>query len=637
MVHYNNFNSEMETGNHSKNRAYMMSKLFLIVALLAASIGGYAQKPKYKKIGFSHPDGWFFVTENKKYGFVDVDDNLVVPVIYDNVTEFAGNFARVRKGNKWGFVNRQGKEVVPFVYDALWDFSGNIARCRSGGKVGLIDTTGVEIIPPKYDEIEDFLWGFAHTRNGTRWGAIDMEGKEVLPPLYDKILFDEGLAPIKGNGKAGFIDENYQIAIPAIYDDCTYFSHGTAAVKQNGRWGYIDREGATVLPFTLNYEHHGVFSEGLIPVMQNKKWGFIDASGNVVIPINLNYDEVFGFSEGLARVRKKDKYGYIDRAGKETIKPQFVSASDFENGVAIASKSNSTMKWIEMTAMVGTIASAHATAAAQQYSMDMQAMRMTGTGSGLSLENQRRYQQNQLAIQQRLQNENARAVQNYAGNNPGTVVMLGMIDKNGKELVPFRYGSISLEPVTGNWYLLSHWKLSISGTYDRDIRNRELMPPYSPITVFPPLMFHGLFDIEKKKAVIPAVYTTFDMETFKEKKWVVVSSWNTGLLKGPRYPMGVIDYSGKVIIPLEHDTFDPHIFAPHKRILVGSILDIKPQHNGKYWVTMAASYGVLDHSGKVIIPKMKCEGIELTDNAFVMTTKDGGKKYFDMDGREIRK
>ena len=613
-----------------------MKKLFIIAFLAASIVVNAQQKTSYKKLGAPDDYGWTKVQENKKFGIVDEAENIVVPIVYDALDPFAGNFARVQKDKKWGFINRDGKEVIPPVYDELWVFTGGIARFGRSGKIGLIDTKGMEICPPKYDEIQDFLWGFARVRNGAKWGAVNAEGKEIVAPLYDEILFDEGLAPLKGNGKTGFIDENYQMVIPAIYDDCTYFSHGSAAVKQNGRWGYIDREGNVVVPITLNYEHHGAFSDGLIAVRQNKKWGFIDEAGKEVIPFKLSFDEVFGFSDGMARFRKGDKYGYMDRTGKVVVSPKYIAARDFEHGVAIVTKKNTTGLWLAIASTVSLSASAAASYGAQSY--------MAGTSSltGVNqISDEIARQKAQLAIQQQYDNEikRAKALGADMMSGGGMVKQLGVIDKTGKELVPFKYGGISIEPVTGSWYLLSHWKIDYTGYYEREWRKKSLLAPYSPWEQLPPLMFYGIYNMENWKEVFPLEkYCTFDMETFKAKKWIVVSSFNTGIFKGPFYPTGVIDDTGKVIIPLEHDTFDPHVFAPHERILVGNILDRKTlRYKGEYYVITAASYGVLDHSGKVIIPKTESKGIELINNEFVMTAKDGGKRYFDLNGKEIRK
>lgn len=52
----------------------------------------------------------------------------------------------------------------------------------------------------------------------------------------------------------------YSDFIAPKYEDAGTFNNGLAPVKQNGKWGYIDTEGKTVIPF--QYDIAGLFSEG---------------------------------------------------------------------------------------------------------------------------------------------------------------------------------------------------------------------------------------------------------------------------------------------------------------------------------------------------------------------------------------
>ena len=48
----------------------------------------------------------------------------------------------------------------------------------------------------------------------------------------------------------------------------------------------------------------------------------------------MKFDSVDSFSQGLARVMVGDKLGYINKAGNLVIKPQFLKARDFSEGLA---------------------------------------------------------------------------------------------------------------------------------------------------------------------------------------------------------------------------------------------------------------------------------------------------------------
>lgn len=60
----------------------------------------------------------FVKVEDKKYGFVDMNGNLIVDYQYDKAYEFNSyGFAAVKKDGKWGAINEQGEEVIAPTYE----------------------------------------------------------------------------------------------------------------------------------------------------------------------------------------------------------------------------------------------------------------------------------------------------------------------------------------------------------------------------------------------------------------------------------------------------------------------------------------------------------------------------------------
>jgi hypothetical protein len=103
---------------------------------------------------------------------------------------------------------------------------------------------------------------------------------------------------------------------------------------RNKKFGYIDRNGKIVIP--ARFDRAENFSDDLARVTIGKKCGFIDRNGKIVIPARFDEYRVRDFSEGLARVEMEigGKKGFIDRKGNMVISPQFRDASDFKNGLA---------------------------------------------------------------------------------------------------------------------------------------------------------------------------------------------------------------------------------------------------------------------------------------------------------------
>ena len=196
-----------------------------------------------------------------------------------------------------------------------------------------------------YEKINEFHEGVAPVKLNGKWGYINKEGETVIPFKYDGVNirftepfdFSEGLAAVLLNGKWGCIDKDGKEVIPFKYDESFYFSEGLAKVLLDENWGYIDKEGKTVIP-SHNFYNLTDFQEGLACVMQNGKYGYIDKSGKVVIPFK--YDKIIGdisasfFREGLAFVCSNDKYGYINKEGKEITPFKYDAANYFSEGLA---------------------------------------------------------------------------------------------------------------------------------------------------------------------------------------------------------------------------------------------------------------------------------------------------------------
>ena len=146
--------------------------------------------------------------------------------------------------------------------------------------------------------------------------------------------------------KWGYIGKDGEFAIEPHFDDAWDFHEGLAVVKVEWARGYIDREGKYVIE--PKFQYAGPFVEGRAIVQLDDLWGQIDRSGNWVEaptpdrPANVpGFTPQVGapstepeFSEGLAPMPKGKKTGYIDPTGKYVIKPRFIQAKPFSEGLA---------------------------------------------------------------------------------------------------------------------------------------------------------------------------------------------------------------------------------------------------------------------------------------------------------------
>ncbi|MFT0771429.1 WG repeat-containing protein [Psychrobacter aquimaris] len=226
------------------------------------------------------------VEQKDKYGFMNSQGKLVIPLEYDDVGIFSEGFASVEKNNKSGFINVQGGVVIPFEYDRPSRFSDGLARVRKDGRYIFIDKTGVEALdvdkyynlnPFSYSEI--FLNGLALVEADSKQGLINKKGELVAPIQYDLIdlPFLEGLVVVKQNDKYGFLNQQGQEVVSPKYDSAVSFAEGLARVGYEGRYGFINQQGQIVIPIV--FEEASSFLNGVAKVKKDNVWIIINKKG----------------------------------------------------------------------------------------------------------------------------------------------------------------------------------------------------------------------------------------------------------------------------------------------------------------------------------------------------------------------
>lgn len=120
------------------------------------------------------------------------------------------------------------------------------------GLYGFKDCNGKVKIKPLYDWAGKFHEGFCLVRSGREQRFIDKKGNFLKAhPFESALYFSEGLAPVKIEGKWGYIDSKGKLAIKPRYDDARTFRNGNALVSntsKNGiKWGLIDKKGKLIL------------------------------------------------------------------------------------------------------------------------------------------------------------------------------------------------------------------------------------------------------------------------------------------------------------------------------------------------------------------------------------------------------
>lgn len=173
--------------------------------------------------------------------------------------------------------------------------------------------------------LNSYTQGLFPFREGELWGYMDTTGTRVIEPTYPMAgFFTEGLAYVQIDDALGFINNKGEVVIESAYAAATNFHNGYASVMVDEDWMVIDKNG----DFTMEsyFAKPLVFNNGLakfkLEMGLRSKYGFINIYGDTVI--YPQFEMASDFSEGLCMASEDgSNYGYIDLNGEWIIKPVF--------------------------------------------------------------------------------------------------------------------------------------------------------------------------------------------------------------------------------------------------------------------------------------------------------------------------
>ncbi len=143
------------------------------------------------------------------------------------------HFAPVNLNNKWGFVNRQGEITVPIVYDEVHSFLYGYALVKSNKKWGFIDRLGKISVDLEFDDINGMYEWFTPIKYGDKWGYVTRSGKGYIYSFYDYAFpFKGDVAVVQANGKWGYIDTKNH-PIEELKEMSKHFTYNTKEEAAN--------------------------------------------------------------------------------------------------------------------------------------------------------------------------------------------------------------------------------------------------------------------------------------------------------------------------------------------------------------------------------------------------------------------
>ena len=175
--------------------------------------------------------------------------------------------------SKWGFIDKQGKFIILPQFDGASEFDKDTAIVKDTKRL-----IRLQADPP----VESTT-------------PVGPEDKAELPPLPTLKCAEAGTDKYKVlDGEEVVFEPGGKGEPPAVMTET-----GFLCAQFGSQYGFIDKEGK--LAFGRPFQQARPFSQGRAAVLEQGKWGYINKKGDFVLkPI---YLEAGSFHNGLAPVR----------------------------------------------------------------------------------------------------------------------------------------------------------------------------------------------------------------------------------------------------------------------------------------------------------------------------------------------
>jgi hypothetical protein len=274
---------------------------------------------------YTDKDNLYPFYSNKKAGFMDRNNNIIIPAQYDGVDKFKEGYAEVRIKSAKGLIDKTGQFVIqPEFEQLLYDPISKMAYARTfNRKVYYIDLEGNKL-EINYSETGYFFKGdYNYVRNEyKKYGIIDKKGKIIVPLIYDYItIIDRGFVVYDG-GRSALIDKNNQFILPFDYDFIWFHENSEIIViSKNKKVGVMNLNFEMIIPYTYEsiskaIENKKTNHNDIAIAKKNGKYGVIDFLGNVYIPFEWDEIKVLNQNENTLIVKKNDRYGLLNKENK---------------------------------------------------------------------------------------------------------------------------------------------------------------------------------------------------------------------------------------------------------------------------------------------------------------------------------
>lgn len=214
-----------------------------------------------------------------KYGYIDPDGNIKIPFLYEHAASFRDGVAIVRSDGKCGVIDTLNEMVFPMIYNDINAPDKNRFPVKKDQLYGVIDIDQKVIVDYKYLHASFLKNGVLKIQTAKGFQTIDLDDFKESKEVYEKInSFSNSLSSFKLDGKWGLIDSVGKIVLQNDYRNIGYLEKGISIIRSfDNKFGMINKDGDFLIPLEFDYIKN---ERTFVSANKGDNYYFFDHKGN---------------------------------------------------------------------------------------------------------------------------------------------------------------------------------------------------------------------------------------------------------------------------------------------------------------------------------------------------------------------
>ena len=280
---------------------------------------------------------------NNQYGYMNAKGKVIILPEYSEAGFFKNGVAVVQQNDVYGAINKRNQFVIPLKHETLYDFNQEEAIVGDSSSYGIIGKSGNILVPINYLEIRQINPVVYIFQDSLGYRFYNQKGNLIKEDVYQDVSeLPGGLLRCRKNNLVGVLDNKLSEVLPYQFEEVEQVNDTLFIVKSTGFFGLYGLKGKFLIPCI--YERLKVvdIAKSLILIKKGKEIYLLKFNGtkhfNFAFEYSARLFDLFSFYQNLAVFSKKGKYGLIDVTGNVVLKPTFEDMG--KSGLLIPFKQN---------------------------------------------------------------------------------------------------------------------------------------------------------------------------------------------------------------------------------------------------------------------------------------------------------